>query len=232
MAMVSLMIYLPEAFACSGTASKTILTASHGHSHRIMSWRENLLTASKHIFTCLYLSFYDTHCIFAVLLEGDKDNKLSEQDNMNKRYLHYAIHDPLTVYPKKYAHGFCFAVLCCGYTLTDFPISIRLTSLALWQSNDCPSASKATLMNMDKYFMWIHCVTTTKQSTTKPCAYFLGYTVRLTGTCHREDAVHQAYNPWTLVWTSWQIPQMDVSVKLYWGICHRKPTLTFHYYLC
>ena len=57
---------------------------------------------------------------------------------------------------KKYAHGFCFAVLCCGYTLTDFPISIRLTSLALWQSNDCPSASKATLMNMDKYFMWIH----------------------------------------------------------------------------
>ena len=61
-----------------------------------------------------------------------------------------------TVYPKKYAHGFCFAVLCCGYTLTDCPISIRLTSLALWQSNDCPSASKATLMNMDKYFKWIH----------------------------------------------------------------------------
>ena len=61
-----------------------------------------------------------------------------------------------SVYPKKYAHGFCFAVLCCGYTLTDFPISIRLTSLALWQSNDCPSASKATLMNMNKYSMWIH----------------------------------------------------------------------------
>ena len=61
-----------------------------------------------------------------------------------------------TVYPKKYAHGFCFPVLCCGHTLTDFPISIRLTSLALWQSNDCPSASKATLMNMDKYVMWIH----------------------------------------------------------------------------
>ena len=45
---------------------------------------------------------------------------------------------------------------CCGYTLTDFSISIRRTSLALWQSNDCLSASKATLMNMDKYFMWIH----------------------------------------------------------------------------
>ena len=81
---------------------------------------------------------------------------------MNKRCPHHmgflSQHVGLThtVYPKKYAHGFGFAVLCCGYTLTDFPISIRLTSLALWQSTDCPSASKATLMNMDKYFMWIH----------------------------------------------------------------------------
>ena len=71
-------------------------------------------------------------------------------------YMYQRGNDRVTVYPKKYAHGFCFAVLCCGYTLTDFPISIRLTSLALWQSNDCPSASKATLMNMDKYLMWIH----------------------------------------------------------------------------
>ena len=73
--------------------------------------------------------------------------------NVNTLALKSYIH---TVSPNKYSHGFCFAVLCCGYTLTDFPISIRLTSLALWQSNDCPSASKATLMNMDKYFMWIH----------------------------------------------------------------------------
>ena len=58
--------------------------------------------------------------------------------------------------PRNMHTVFCFAVLCCGYTLTDFPRSIRLTSLALWQSNDCPSASKATLMNMDKYLMWIH----------------------------------------------------------------------------
>ena len=35
-------------------------------------------------------------------------------------------------------------------------MSIRLTSLALWQSNDYLGASKTTLMNMDKYFMWIH----------------------------------------------------------------------------
>ena len=81
-----------------------------------------------------------------------------------------------TVYPKKYAHGFCFAVLCCGYTLTDFPISIRLTALVLWQSNDCPSASKATLMNMDNTsceFIMNDCITTTKQSTTKTVCIFL-----------------------------------------------------------
>ena len=77
------------------------------------------------------------------------------RESLFSRMCPLCVHD--TVYPKKYAHGFCFAVLCCGYTLTDFPISIRLTSLALWQSNDCPSASKATLMNMDKHFMWIHC---------------------------------------------------------------------------
>ena len=79
-----------------------------------------------------------------------KDTHITFPESCNVSGLYH------TVYPKKYAHGFCFAVLCYGYTLTDFPISIRLTSLALWQSNDCPSASKATLMNMDKYFMWIH----------------------------------------------------------------------------
>ena len=50
-------------------------------------------------------------------------------------------------------------LLCCALLwlyIDWFSISIRLTSLALWQSNDCPSASKATLMNMDEYFMWIH----------------------------------------------------------------------------
>ena len=84
----------------------------------------------------------DDHCKF--LMSDDKP------------FVTITNHARITVYPKKYAHGFCFAVLCCGYTMTDFPISNRLTSLALWQSNDCPSASKATLMNMDKYFMWIH----------------------------------------------------------------------------
>ena len=98
-----------------------------------------------------------------------------------------------TVYPKKYAHDFCFAVLCCGYTLTDFPISIRLTSLALWQSNDCPSASKATLMNMDKYFMWIYYERLhnhNKAKHNKTVCIFLGIY------CSAEGPTRHHLNPW------------------------------------
>ena len=97
-----------------------------------------------------------------------------------------------TVYPKKYAHGFCFAVLCCGYTLTGFPISIRLTSLALWQSNDCPSASKATLMNMDTCFMWIHYERLhnhNKAKHNKTVCIFLGIN------CSLRNHVHQWFYP-------------------------------------
>ena len=50
-------------------------------------------------------------------------------------------------------------LLCCAllWLYIDWFSHIhQVTLLALWQSNDCPSTSKATLMNMDKYFMWIH----------------------------------------------------------------------------
>ena len=100
-------------------------------------------------------NLYNARCLNASL-HGKRHKTRSIWNTKNAWNLAGISFSTTTVYPKKYAHGFCFAVLCCGYTLTDFPISIRLTSLALWQSNDCPSASKATLMNMDKYFMWIH----------------------------------------------------------------------------
>ena len=88
----------------------------------------------------------------------------------------------LTVYPKKYALGFCFAVLCCGYTLTDFPFP---SGLLHWH---CGNLTIAPVPAKQPWWIWINtscefimndCITTTKQSTTKPCAYFLGYTVRL-----------------------------------------------------
>ena len=84
-----------------------------------------------------------------------------------------------TVHPKKYAHGFCFAVLCCGYTLI-FPYP---SGLLHWH---CGNLTIAPVPAKQPWWIWINtscefimndCITTTKQSTTKPCAYFLGYTV-------------------------------------------------------
>ena len=85
-----------------------------------------------------------------------------------------------TVYPKKYAHCFCFAVLCCGYTLTDFPYS---PGLLRWY---CSNLTIAPVPAKQPWRIWINTsceiimndyITTTKQSTTKPWAYLLGYTV-------------------------------------------------------
>ena len=105
----------------------------------------------------MWRNYQITHIELVTAIFAQTTTNKSNADNEFKIYAMDELKVlPYTVYPKKYAHGFCFAVLCCGYTLTDFLISTRLTSLALWQSNDCPSASKATLMNMDKYFMWIH----------------------------------------------------------------------------
>ena len=82
-----------------------------------------------------------------------------------------------TVYPKKCAHGFCFVVVIhwlifpypsglfhwhCG-NLTIAPVPAK-QPWWIWMNTSC-----ASIMN--------DCITTTKQSTTKPCAYFLGYTV-------------------------------------------------------
>ena len=124
-----------------------------------------------------------------------------------------------TVYPKKYVHGFCFAVLCCGYTLTDFPISIRLTSLALWQSNDCPSASKATLMNMDKYFMWIHYERLNnhnKAKHNKTVCIFLGIYCML----WINDYIHA--KRWDVI--IHPCPKFNVKLEFGWVIaCHGNP---------
>ena len=101
-------------------------------------------------------------------------------------------------------------LLCCGYTLTDFPISTRLTSLALWQSNDCPSASKATLMNMDKYFMWIHYERLhnhNKAKHNKTMCIFLGIYCRHAPS-HREIRFGhvlgmKSIHSWMIQWSYW-----------------------------
>ena len=47
-------------------------------------------------------------------------------------------------------------------------------------------------------FIMNDCITTTKQSTTKPCAYFLGYTV-----IHNVQWTPLAWFPWILIIAEW-----------------------------
>ena len=82
-----------------------------------------------------------------------------------------------TVYPKKYAHGYCFAVVI-HWLIFPYP-----SGLLHWH---CGNPTIAPVPAKQPWWIWINtscefimndCITTTKQSTTKPCAYFLGYTV-------------------------------------------------------
>ena len=117
-------------------------------------------------------------------------------------------------------------MLCCGYTLTDFPMSIRLTSLALWQSNDCPSASKATLMNMDKYFMWIHYERLhnhNKAKHNKTVCIFLGIYCMMCGFHNHVAPFEDEYNGTILMThfvflTQWGRDKMDaISQTIFWS---------------
>ena len=87
---------------------------------------------------------------------------------------------PCTVYLKKYAHGFCFAVFVVVIHWLIFPYP---SGLLHWH---CGNLTIAPVPAKQPWWIWINtscefimndCITTTKQSTTKPCAYFLGYTV-------------------------------------------------------
>ena len=82
-----------------------------------------------------------------------------------------------TVYPKKYGHGFCFAVLCCGRHWLIFPYP---SGLLHWHDGNltiAPVPAKQPWwiwINTSGEFIMNDCITTTKQSTTKTVCTFLG----------------------------------------------------------
>ena len=97
-----------------------------------------------------------------------------------------------TVYPKKYAHDFA---LLCFVVVIHWLIFPYPSGLLHWR---CGNLTIAPVPAKQPWWIWINtscefimndCITTTKQSTTKPCAYFLGYTgiklLRGDITCYR-----------------------------------------------
>ena len=86
-----------------------------------------------------------------------------------------------TIYPKKYAHGFA---LLCFVVVIHWLIFPYPSGLLHWH---CGNPTIAPMPAKQPWWIWINtscefimndCITTTEQSTTKPCAYLLGYTVR------------------------------------------------------
>ena len=80
------------------------------------------------------------------------------------------------VYHKKYAHGFCFAVLCCGYTLI-FPYP---SGLLYWH---CGNLTIAPVPAKQPWWIWINtscefiindCITKNKAKHNKTLSIFLG----------------------------------------------------------
>ena len=69
----------------------------------------------------------------------------------------------------------CFVVFKYRMSL---PLFVGVASLPQGQFYDCPNAREETLNNVENkaWELLLHIVTTTKQSTGKPCAYFMGFT--------------------------------------------------------
>ena len=65
-------------------------------------------------------------------------------------------------------------------------------------------------INTSCEFIMNDCVTTTKQSTTKPCAYFLGYTV-----CRLACCSHEALSNELCVQIPWGFPSEVTSLELF-----------------
>ena len=118
-----------------------------------------------------------------------------------------------TVYPKKYAH--VFALLCFVVVIhwLIFPYPSGLLHWHYGNLTIAPVPAKQPWwiwINTSCEFIMNDCITTTKQSTTKPCAYFLGYTVYAgPWYCHHNIIMHD--HTWTIEYTVY-----TVYPKKYW----------------
>ena len=95
----------------------------------------------------------------------------------------------------------------------------------------CGNLTIAPVPAKQPWWIWINtscefimndCITTTKQSTTKPCAYFLGYTVCNTKPissiywCFSQMLL--LYNSHSLIWGQFH-EQFFIIIHIHWKIC-------------
>ena len=122
--------------------------------------------------------------------KGDQCQTTQNETRQNMDVVH-------TVYPKKYAHGFA---LLCFVVVIHWLIFPYPSGLLHWH---CGNLTIAQVPAKQPWCIWINtscefimnnCITTTKQSTTKPCAYFLGYTVVIPMHCTSAETTATATN--------------------------------------
>ena len=100
-----------------------------------------------------------------------------------------------------------FALLCFVVVIHWLIFSYP-SGLLHWH---CGNLTIAPVPAKQPWWIWINtscefimndCITTTKQSTTKPCAYFLGYTVlsAVVFTFHREFSLHTCHGVCCVEW--------------------------------
>ena len=85
-----------------------------------------------------------------------------------------------TVYPKKYAHGFvvlCFVVVMRSFIMNSHEVFIHIHQGCFAGTGAIVKLPQCQWSKPDGYGKISQCITTTKHSKAKPCAYFLGYTV-------------------------------------------------------
>ena len=85
-----------------------------------------------------------------------------------------------TVYPKKYAHGFvvlCFVVVMQSFIMNSREVFFHIHQGCFAGTGAIVRLPQCQWSKPDGYGIISQCITTTKHSKAKTCAYFLGYTV-------------------------------------------------------
>ena len=85
-----------------------------------------------------------------------------------------------TAYPKKYAHGFvvlCFVVVMQSFIMNSHEVFIHIHQGCFAGTGAIVRLPQCQWSKPDGYGKISQCLTTTKHTKQKLCAYFLGYTV-------------------------------------------------------
>ena len=110
-------------------------------------------------------------------------------------------------------------LLCCAFLVIHWRISPYPSGLLQWH---CGNLTIAPVPAKQPWWIWINtscefimndCITTTKQSTTKPCAYFLGYTV-LDQICRWSKTWQHGFSSGEAFYWNWD----DTMTKYIWNI--------------